>query len=307
MSPSPLAPTSPTRPRIGVCLLPEDPWREAADKWRRIEDLGADHGWTYDHLIWGGLPDSPWRSTFPFLTAAAMVTSRLPLGTFVASPNFRHPTLLAKDLVTLDDISGGRAILGLGAGGNTDASLLGADHTRGERTRRFEEFVPLLDRLLTEDTVRHDGEFYSVQGARGRPQCVQRPRAPLVIAANGPRSMHLAARFGQGWVTTGPQTSPAPEPEADPVAQRERWWRGVEEYAAAMDEIEANVRPQAVPKLARYLSLDAGGPPTLTSPTYAREQIDRAGERGFTDVIIHWPRPDPPYRGTQATLAAVFS
>src|SRR5690625_6917773 len=79
MSPSPLAPTSPTRPRIGVCLLPEDPWREAADKWRRIEDLGADHGWTYDHLIWGGLPDSPWRSTFPFLTAAAMVTSTLPL------------------------------------------------------------------------------------------------------------------------------------------------------------------------------------------------------------------------------------
>jgi len=307
MCSSPPTSNAPTRPRIGVCLLPEDSWGEAAAKWRRIEDLGADHGWTYDHLIWGGLPDSPWRSTFPFLTAAAMVTSTLRLGTFVASPNFRHPALLAKDLVTLDDISGGRAILGLGAGGNTDANLLGADHTRGERTRRFAEFVPLLDRLLTEDAVTHEGEFYSVQDARGRPACVQQPRAPFVVAANGPRSMRLAARYGQGWVTTGPQTSPAPELEEDPVAQRERWWRGVEEYAAAMNEIETNARPPGVPKLARYLSLDAGGPPTLTSSTYAQEQIARAGELGFTDVIIHWPRPDSPYRGTEATLAAVFS
>src|SRR5699024_5155060 len=114
------SPPAPTRPRIGVCLLPEDPWREAADKWRRIEDLDADHGWTYDHLIWSGLPDSTRRSTYPFLTAATMVTSTLPLDTLVTSPHNRHPALPAKDLATLDDISGGRAILGLGAGGNTD-------------------------------------------------------------------------------------------------------------------------------------------------------------------------------------------
>src|SRR5699024_11282648 len=124
--------------------------------------------------------------------------------------NFRHPALLAKDLATLDDISGGRAILGLGAGGNTDSNLLGAGHTRGERTRRFEEFVPLLDRLLTEDAVTHDGEFYSVHGARARPPCVQRPRAAFVIAADGPRAMRLPARHGQGAVTTGPHTAPAP-------------------------------------------------------------------------------------------------
>src|SRR5699024_9978594 len=142
--------------------------------------------------------------------------------------------------------------------------------------------------------VTHDGEFYSVHGARGRPPCVQQPRAPFVIAANGPRAMRLAARFGQGWVTTGPQTAPAPELEADPVAQREHWWRGVAEYAAAMDEIEESARPHGAPKLARYLSLDAGGPPTLTSPAYAQEQIARASELGFSDVIIHWPRPESP-------------
>ena len=60
--------------RIGVCLLPERPWREAADLWRRVEDLGAAHAWTYDHLVWGGLPDSDWYSTMPTLAAAASVT-----------------------------------------------------------------------------------------------------------------------------------------------------------------------------------------------------------------------------------------
>lgn len=296
-----------TTPRIGVCLLPEYPWEEAAEKWRRIEALGAAHGWTYDHITWGGLPDSPWRSTFPFLTAAALTTTSLPLGTFVATPNFRHPALLAKDVVTLDEISGGRVLLGLGAGGNTDAHILGASHTRGERTRRFAEFVPLLDRLLTEDTIDHEGEFYTVNNARGLPGCARQPRAPFLVAANGPLSMRVAAAWGEGWVTTGPQTGPAPELSGDPQAQLEAWWGEVGALARKLTEVEAEYRRPGAAPLARYLSLDAGGPPALTSAAFAREQIARAGELGFTDVIVHWPRPEPPYQGTEAALEELFS
>ncbi len=286
--------------------LPEHPWEQAAEKWRRIEALGAAHGWTYDHLVWGGLPNSPWRSTFPFLTAAAMVTTRLPLGTFVASPNFRHPALLAKDLVTLDEISAGRAIAAVGAGGDTDAQILGSSHTRAERTRRFAEFVPLLDRLLTEDAIDHQGEFFSVNGARGRPGCVQQPRVPLVVAANGPRAMGLAAAYGDGWVTTGPQSGSAPELTTNPAKQVEEWWSGVAQMSERLTEAEADRRDPAAPRLQRYLSLDAAGPPALSSASFAREQISRAGELGFTDVIIHWPRPEPPYQGSEGALEELF-
>ncbi|WP_153397916.1 LLM class flavin-dependent oxidoreductase, partial [Ornithinicoccus halotolerans] len=189
--------------RYGICILPEYPWSEAASLWRRAEAYGFDHAWTYDHLVWGGLPGAPWHSTVATLTAAATVTDRVRLGTFVASPNFRHPVTFMRDVVTLDDVSRGRLLLGLGAGGDLDAGILGEQLTRRQRTDRFAEFVGLLDRLLTEDHVNHRGEYYAAVDARTLPGCVQRPRVPFVMAANGPRALRLAARHGQGWVTTG--------------------------------------------------------------------------------------------------------
>lgn len=292
--------TTPTVPaqdvRIGVCILPEHPWQRAADLWRHVEELGAAHAWTYDHLVWAGLPDAPWYSAVPTLAAAAACTERIGLGTFVASPNFRHPALLAKDAVTLDDISGGRLLLGLGAGGDLDSRLLGAEHSRAERSRRFAELVPLLDRLLTEDRVVHEGEFFTTRGARGRPGSVQQPRVPFVIAANGPKAMALAASYGQGWVTTGP-------PAGESV---EAWWQGVADRAERMDRLEAESGPDHEP-LRRYLALDAGGPEVLDlGLAGAREQVARAGELGFTDVVVHWPREEPPYRGSVAVLEGLL-
>ena len=69
--------------RFGITILPEYRWSEAEPKWRRAEELGFDHAWTYDHLTWHGLQDSPWYSTTQTLTAAALVTSTVKLGTFV--------------------------------------------------------------------------------------------------------------------------------------------------------------------------------------------------------------------------------
>ena len=78
--------------RFGITILPEHRWTDAAPLWRRAEEYGFDHAWTYDHLVWAGLPDSPWFGALPTLTAAATVTSTMRLGTFVSSPNYRHPT-----------------------------------------------------------------------------------------------------------------------------------------------------------------------------------------------------------------------
>ncbi len=94
--------------RIGVIILPEDPWSRAMGMWKSLEERGFAHAWIYDHLAWRSLADGPWYATMPTLAAAALVTERIQLGTWVTSPNFRHPVTLAKDLLTLDDMSGGR-------------------------------------------------------------------------------------------------------------------------------------------------------------------------------------------------------
>ena len=136
--------------RIGVLILPELPWSTAQSLWRRAEELGFDHAWTYDHLAWRSLRDAPWFGAMPTLAAAAVVTTRMRLGTLVASSNFRHSVSFAKEIITLDDVSAGRFTLGIGAGGDGwDATMLGQRAwSRRERAERFVEFGHLLDRLL---------------------------------------------------------------------------------------------------------------------------------------------------------------
>ena len=112
--------------RHGIVILPQENWPAAARRWRTAEEYGFDHAWSYDHLSWRSLADQPWHATIPTLTAAATVTERIGLGLFVASPNFRHPVPFAKELATLDDIAGGRVLLGVGSGGTGfDAYVLG--------------------------------------------------------------------------------------------------------------------------------------------------------------------------------------
>lgn len=193
--------------RVGVMILPEQRWPHAVKNWRRAEELGFDSAWTYDHLSWGPLQDKPWFSAFLVLTAAASATERIRLGTLVTSPNFRHPVMTSKDAMTLDDISGGRFTLGIGAGstGAGDAHVIDeAPLSRHDRTLRFEEFVELTDLLLRNPVVSHSGRFFSAHEARNVPACVQQPRLPLAIAATGARGFSLAARHGDAWVTCGP-------------------------------------------------------------------------------------------------------
>jgi alkanesulfonate monooxygenase SsuD/methylene tetrahydromethanopterin reductase-like flavin-dependent oxidoreductase (luciferase family) len=282
--------------RVGVVILPDLPWEQSRHRWRRAEEYGFDHAWTYDHLGWRDLVDGPWFDAVPTLTAAALTTGRIRLGTLVASPNFRHPVHFAREVTALDDISGGRLALGVGAGGEGfDATVLGAAPLAPrERVDRFAEFLELLDTLLREDRVSWRGRHYAAVDARSTPGCVQSPRVPFVVAANGPRSMRLAARYGQGWVTTGVKSPDAPS-----------WWRAVGETARRFDEAltAADRDPSGVD---RYLSLDPGGYALASAAAFA-DAAGRAGELGFTDVLTHWPRPSGWYAGDEAVLETVAS
>ena len=281
--------------RVGVVLLPQERWQQARHRWVRAEEMGFDHAWTYDHLAWRDLADEPWFATVPLLAAAAAVTTRIGLGTWVASPNFRHPVPFAKDVMGLDDVSGGRFVLGVGAGGEGwDAGVLGPAPSRGERTRRFGEFLDVLDRLLTRPVTEHTGEFYEAHAARMVPGTIARPRTPFVVAANGPRTMALAARYGQGWATYGPGGGVGDG--VDEADAQEAWWAGVERMVAQFDEVAAG---RAV---GRWLSLDGAPRFSLSSAALAVEGVERAAALGFGDVVVHWPRPAGVYAGAEREL-----
>jgi alkanesulfonate monooxygenase SsuD/methylene tetrahydromethanopterin reductase-like flavin-dependent oxidoreductase (luciferase family) len=297
--------------RIGVVLLPQRRWAQEAERWRAVEQLGFDHAWTYDHLAWRDLADQPWFATVPTLAAASLVTSTVGLGTWVASPNFRHPVPFAKDLMSLDDLSGGRMLLGVGAGGTGwDAGVLGVEEpTPGQRVKRLAEFVHLLDLLLTRPETTWRGEWFEAVQARMVPGSTQRPRMPFVLAANGPRAVRLAAehcrRTGDSWATTGITSA-----DDGPAA----WWNGLAEVTArftehldAGEQREVGEQPDAGGRrpIRRYLNLDSGPQFSLTSAGHFADVVGRAGELGFTDVVTHWPRAEGVYAGDVRVLEQI--
>jgi alkanesulfonate monooxygenase SsuD/methylene tetrahydromethanopterin reductase-like flavin-dependent oxidoreductase (luciferase family) len=288
--------------RLGVAILPEHPWATGRGIWHRAEDLGFDHAWTYDHLAWRSLRDSPWYGAVPTLTAAAGVTERIRLGTLVASPNFRHPVSFVRELIALDDVSAGRFTLGIGAGAITgwDVTILGqAPWSRRERADRFAEFLELTDRLLREPEVSYDGRFYSAIEARSYPGCIQQPRLPFAVAATGPRSMGLAATYGETWVTTGDRAygSPAP-PEVGAAAVQEQM-RGLDDACVAVGRDPST--------LGRLVLTGPALDPGLDSVEAFRDAVGRYEDVGVTDFVVHWPRAAEPYAGDLATFERIVT
>jgi alkanesulfonate monooxygenase SsuD/methylene tetrahydromethanopterin reductase-like flavin-dependent oxidoreductase (luciferase family) len=255
--------------RIGVLLLPADPWPESVALARRIEEMGYDHLWTYDHLSWRRYREHTWHAAIPWLTGIAARTERIRLGTMVSSPNFRHPVTLAKEAMTLDHISDGRLTLGIGAGGiGFDATVLGGEVLApGERAARLDEFVGTVDELLREPATSRRGDYYTVDEARMIPGCVQRPRLPLAVAAGGPRTMKTVIAYADAWITEG-------DPEK------------IRANAARLDESGRQID--------RILLSDNGADRPLASVDAFVDLVGRYQELGFTDLVFHHPRPGDP-------------
>lgn len=283
-----MADTDVPRLRLSTVILPVHRWAAGGrSTWQRAEELGFHAAYTYDHLSWRTFRDGPWYGAIPTLTAAAAVTERLRLGTLVTSPNFRHPVALAKELITLDEISGGRVTLGIGSGGTGfDATALGHDAwSPRERADRFAEFLRLLDLLLTEGGtagVSYQGDFYSAREVRNIPGCVQRPRLPFAVAGTGRRGMRLAARHGQAWVTTGDPAAAGRGAEGP-----NGFWAALARQVDRLDAVcdETGREPES---LTRVL-LDFG---PLTSVAAFVDYAGRCAELGFTEIVLHWPVPE---------------
>ena len=191
--------------KIGVQLPEverETRWPELLDMTRAIEDLGYDSVWLGEHLLyrWPDRPArGPWEA-WSMLAAIAASTTRIEFGPLVACTAFHNPAVRANQATTIDEISGGRLILGLGAGWNeTEFRAFGIpfDH----RVDRFEEAFTIIRTLLQEGAIDFDGRYYQARDCELIP-CGPRPSGPpLMIGSNGPRMLRIAAPHVQAWNT----------------------------------------------------------------------------------------------------------
>ncbi len=187
--------------KIGV-QLPEVErvvgWPELARMARLIESLGFDSIWVGDHLLYDEEGDrrGPWEA-WTQLAAVAAVTERVELGPLVAALPFHNPAVLAKQAATVDEISGGRLILGVGAGWN-ETEFLGFGLPYRRRVDRFAEEFEILRRLLVGERFDFAGEFYQLEGAELMPP--PRPGGPpLMIGSNGKRMLSIALPHVPMW------------------------------------------------------------------------------------------------------------
>jgi alkanesulfonate monooxygenase SsuD/methylene tetrahydromethanopterin reductase-like flavin-dependent oxidoreductase (luciferase family) len=194
-----------TRPlRVGV-QLPEIErvvrWPEVLAMARQVEDVGFDAIWLGDHLLyrWPGVPKArgPWE-VWTMLAAIAASTSRVTIGPLVASTSFHAPAMLAKLAAGVDEISGGRLVLGLGAGWNeTEYRAFGFPFDR--RISRFEEAFTIIRTLLSEGAIDFDGTFYQVRDCELLPRSTRPGGPPLLLGSSGERMLRICAPYVAGW------------------------------------------------------------------------------------------------------------
>ena len=164
------------------------------------ESIGFDGLWISDHVGFGD-PDGEWQGaweSWTLLSALAASTSRVTLGNYVLAVSFRNPALLAKMAETLDEISGGRVILGLGAGWNEpEYSSYGVPFD--DRFRRFEDALRIITDMLRHGSSTHDGHTIRTRSARIEPRGPRPNGLPVMVGANGPRMLRLTAELADQW------------------------------------------------------------------------------------------------------------
>jgi alkanesulfonate monooxygenase SsuD/methylene tetrahydromethanopterin reductase-like flavin-dependent oxidoreductase (luciferase family) len=174
-------------------------WPELATLIRRIEQLGFDSIWKTEHFLYhmaDGSADGPWEA-WSMLGAAAAITSRVELGSLVTPVGFHNPAVLAKTSATVDEISGGRLILGLGAGWN-EPEFRGYGVPFDHRISRFEEAFTIIRTLLQDGEIDFEGTYFSARDCQLMPKA--RPGGPpLMIGSVGERMLEITMPYVAAW------------------------------------------------------------------------------------------------------------
>ncbi|MGI9647485.1 MAG: LLM class flavin-dependent oxidoreductase [Acidimicrobiia bacterium] len=175
-------------------------WAEVREMILLIEDCGFDSIWVGDHLLYRadhlGVV-GPWEA-WTQLAAIAALTEKVEFGPLVASTSFHNPAMLAKKAVTIDEISGGRLILGLGAGWN-EAEYRAFGFPFDHRASRFEEAFTIIRTLVSEGEIDFEGAYYSARDCVIHPRGPRPEGPPLMIGSQGPRMLEITAPYMDAW------------------------------------------------------------------------------------------------------------
>jgi len=194
--------------KFGVQTAPQNTtWEELRTVWKMIDSLGYDTAWTFDHFFPILTdPSGPCFEGWISLTALMAETSRVKAGVLVTGNTYRHPAVLAKMGATLDHISNGRLILGLGAAWfEMEHNSYGIPfYTTAERIRRLDEAAEIIKRLWTEKQVTFEGRYYRLKDAYCEPKTLQQPGPELMIGGSGEKlTLKVIARHANQWNTFG--------------------------------------------------------------------------------------------------------
>ena len=175
-------------------------WADILAMAQAAESMGFDAIWISDHVGFGD-PEGEWQGaweSWTLLSALAAATSHVALGTYVLAVSFRNPALLAKMAETLDEISGGRVILGLGAGWN-EPEYTSYGVPFDDRFRRFEDGLRITTDMLRRGSSTHDGHTIQTRSAWIQPRGPRPEGLPVMVGANGPRMLRLTVELADHW------------------------------------------------------------------------------------------------------------
>jgi len=256
----------------------------AGEAAKLVEELGYDAAYVYDHLTHPSAAGGWLADGFTTLAAAAGVTDRTDLGPLVASGTLHSPVALARLAATVQDVSGGRLVLGLGAGA-PGCALADRDETvtGGQLSARLADLVEGLQ-AVWDGASQWQGRAIAFSGVETTPLPTGADRPFLLLAAHGPRALALAARHADGWNTYGGPGSTVLDPE--------QFWVAVRDQAGRFeDACEAEGRDPAA--MSRSLLLGFGSIRPTTSAEAYRDAIGRAAELGFDEVVVYGPFAEP--------------
>jgi F420-dependent oxidoreductase-like protein len=176
-------------------------WPQIVEQWQMAEDLGFDSAWLFDHFMaLYADPDGPCLEASTLLGALALKTSRIKMGVLVYGNTHRHPAILAKEIVTVDHISDGRAILGIGTGWNErehEAYSIPFP-SPGARVAMLDEALTVMESLFTKKRTTFEGEYYQLEDAPFAPKPVQ-AHLPILVGGKRPKMLRLIAKHADIW------------------------------------------------------------------------------------------------------------